>query len=151
MLSKFNDATPAEIDEAMQTAGKASQAYGKFSLQQRAVFYENYCNTNLENAGDELIFTAMEETHLAAARLQSEKARTVFQLNSYAEACEKANWMQMSIDTADQKRNPPKPGIRKMMVPLGPVVVFGSSNFPFAYSTAGGDTACAFAAGCPSL
>ncbi|MEP6950479.1 MAG: aldehyde dehydrogenase (NADP(+)) [Ginsengibacter sp.] len=147
MLHKFNDATPVEIDEAMQIAGEASQAYRKFSLKQRADFMKAIAH-DLENADELLISTAMEETHLPAGRLQSEKARTVFQLNSYAEACEKGDWMQVSIDTEDQKRNPPKPGIRKMMIPIGPVVVFGSSNFPFAYSTAGGDTACAFAAGC---
>lgn len=150
MLNKFNDATPDEIDEAMEIAGKASHEYRKFSLKQRA----NFMNTiaqHLENAGEQLISTAMEETHLPAGRLQSEKARTVFQLNSYAEACAKGDWMQVTIDTPDQNRNPAKPGIKKMTIPLGPVVVFGSSNFPFAYSTAGGDTACAFAAGCPVI
>src|SRR5450432_4171102 len=150
MLNKFNDATPGEIDEAMEIAGKAVYEYSKFSLEQRANFMKTIAR-DLENADEQLISTAMEETHLPAGRLQSEKSRTVFQLNSYAEACEKGDWMQVSIDTADQKRNPPKPGIGKMMIPLGPVVVFGSSNFPFAYSTAGGDTACAFAAGCPVI
>ena len=72
----------------------------------------------------------------------------MFQLTSYADACEKGNWLDIRIDTADPQRTPPKPDIRKMMVPLGPVVVYGASNFPFAYSTAGGDTASAFAAGC---
>jgi NADP-dependent aldehyde dehydrogenase len=72
-------------------------------------------------------------------------------LNSYADACEKGEWLEARIDTAIPDKNPPKPDIRKMLVPLGPVVVFGSSNFPFAYSTAGGDTACAFAAGCPVI
>ena len=128
MLSKFNDATPAEIDEAMQTAGKASKAYRKFSLQQRADFMKAIAH-DLESAGEQLISTAMEETHLPAGRLQSEKARTVFQLISYAEACEKGDWMQVSIDTADQKRNPPKPGIRKMMVPLGPCGCFWLQQF----------------------
>ena len=150
MLKKFNDATSDEIDEAIQIAGKASQDYQKFSLRQRADFMKTIAQ-DLENADEQLISTAMEETHLPEGRLQSEKARTVFQLNSYAKACEKGDWMQVSIDTADQKRNPAKPAIRKMMIPLGPVVVFGSSNFPFAYSTAGGDTACAFAAGCPVI
>src|SRR5437016_8927172 len=145
MLHKFMDTMPGEIDRAMEIAGTAAQAYAKFSLRQRAGFMKAIAR-NLEAAGDELISTAMEETHLAAARLQSEKNRTVFQLNNYADACEKGDWMQVRIDTADPERNPPKPDIRKMMVPLGPVVVFGSSNFPFAYSTAGGDTACAFAA-----
>ena len=150
MLNKFNDSTSGEIDEAMEIAGEAANLYQKFSLQQRADFMKTIADY-LENAGEELISVAMEETHLPAGRLQSEKSRTVFQLNNYAEACVKADWMEVRIDTADIKRIPAKPGIRKMMIPLGPVVVFGSSNFPFAYSTAGGDTACAFAAGCPVI
>jgi NADP-dependent aldehyde dehydrogenase len=105
----------------------------------------------LENLGDDLIQTAHEETHLPEARLKNEKTRTVFQLNSYAEACEKGEWLEVRIDTAIADRNPPKPDLRKMLIPLGPVVVFGAANFPFAYSTAGGDTACAFAAGCPVI
>jgi len=64
---------------------------------------------------------------------------------------ERGEWLEARIDTAIADRNPPEPDLRKMLVPLGPVVVFGASNFPFAYSTAGGDTACAFAAGCPVI
>lgn len=105
----------------------------------------------LENCGDELIQTAMKETNLPEARLRCERARTIFQLNSYAAACEEGSWLEVRIDTADDTKTPPKQDIRKMLVPLGPVVVFGASNFPFAYSTAGGDTACAFAAGCPVI
>ena len=150
MLNKFIDASPGEIDEAMKIAATAARDFSKFSLKQRAHFMRTIAQ-NLENAGDQLISTAMEETHLPDGRLQSEKTRTVFQLKNYAETCEKGDWMQVRIDIEDPKRNPPKPGIRKMMIPLGPVVVFGSSNFPFAYSTAGGDTACAFAAGCPVI
>jgi NADP-dependent aldehyde dehydrogenase len=72
-------------------------------------------------------------------------------LNQYALACEAGDWLEARIDTANPDKTPPKPDIRKMLVPLGPVVVFGASNFPFAYSTAGGDTATAFAAGCPVI
>jgi NADP-dependent aldehyde dehydrogenase len=72
-------------------------------------------------------------------------------LNSYADACENGTWLGACIDTAIPDKAPPKPDIRKMLIPLGPVVVFGASNFPFAFSTAGGDTACAFAAGCPVI
>ena len=79
------------------------------------------------------------------------EARTIFQLNQYADACEKGDWLEARIDTAIPDKAPPKPDIRKMLVPLGPVVVFGAANFPFAYSTAGGDTATAFAAGCPVI
>lgn len=105
----------------------------------------------LENAGDELIKTCMEETNLPEARLRNEKGRTVFQLRNYADHCESGAWLDARIDTAIPDRTPPKADIRKMNVPLGPVVVFGPSNFPFAYSTAGGDTASALAAGCPVI
>jgi len=124
--------------------------YRKFSLKQRAAFMKAIA-VELENCGDALIHTAMQETNLPEVRLRGERARTIFQLNSYAQACEKGIWLDARIDTAIPDKTPPKPDIRKMLVPIGPVVVFGASNFPFAYSTAGGDTACAFAAGCPVI
>jgi NADP-dependent aldehyde dehydrogenase len=74
------------------------------------------------------------------------KEQNNFSIEFLCRACERGEWLEARIDTAIPDKNPPKPDIRKMLVPLGPVVVFGSSNFPFAYSTAGGDTACAFAA-----
>ncbi len=146
----FNDSTPTEIEVIMQDAWKAFHVYRKFSLAQRAAFMKAIA-LELENCGDALIQTAMQETNLPEARLRGERARTIFQLNTYAEACEKGDWLEARIDTAIPDKTPPKPDIRKMLVPLGPVVVFGASNFPFAYSTAGGDTACAFAAGCPVI
>src|SRR5688572_24593837 len=147
---EFKDAKMPEIDETMKLAWQAFHAYRKLSLKQRADFMRTIAN-ELEVAGDELIQTAMSETNLAEARLRNEKARTVFQLISYADACEKGDWLEARIDTAIPDKNPPKPDIRKMLVPLGPVVVFGAYNFPFAYSTAGGDTATALAAGCPVI
>jgi NADP-dependent aldehyde dehydrogenase len=146
----FTDATPEEIDVVMQDAWKAFQVYRKSTLKQRADFMRSIA-LEIEHLGDELLMVAGEETHLPEARLRNERARTIFQLNSYASACEKGNWMEIKIDTAIPERNPPRPDIRKTMVPLGPVVVFGAANFPFAYSTAGGDTASAFAAGCPVI
>lgn len=143
-----NDATLQEINDVMHAAWKAFHAYRKISLKQRADFMRTIAK-ELAAAGDELIRTAMRETHLPEARLRGERGRTVFQLEQYAEACEKGDWLEARIDRAIPDKNPPKPDIRKMLVPLGPVVVFGASNFPFAYSTAGGDTASAFAAGCP--
>ena len=134
----------------MQDAWNAFHVYRKFSLKQRAAFMKAIA-LELENCSDALIHTAMSETNLPEVRLRGERARTIFQLNSYAEACEKGNWLEARIDTAIPDKTPPKPDIRKMLVPLGPMVVFGASNFPFAYSTAGGDTACAFAAGCPVI
>lgn len=146
----FNDSSPSEIEAIMQQAWNAFHAYRKFPLKQRAAFMKAIA-VELEECGDALIYTAMRETNLPEARLRGERARTIFQLISYAEACEKGNWLDVRIDTAIPDKTPPKPDIRKMLVPLGPVVVFGASNFPFAYSTAGGDTACAFAAGCPVI
>lgn len=146
----YKDFTTEEINAVMQDAWNAFHAYRKFSLKQRAAFMKTIA-VELENCGDALIHTAMSETNLPEARLRGERARTIFQLNSYAEACERGEWLEARIDTAIPDKAPPKPDIRKMLVPLGPVVVFGASNFPFAYSTAGGDTACAFAAGCPVI
>jgi 2,5-dioxopentanoate dehydrogenase len=144
----FKDATISEINEVMSKAWSAFLQYRKFSLKQRAAFMRSIARA-LENSGDELIQTAMQETNLPEARLRNERTRTVFQLDSYADACERGDWLEARIDTANDSRTPPKPDVRKMLVPLGPVVVFGASNFPFAYSTAGGDTASALAAGCP--
>ncbi|HQW83190.1 MAG TPA: aldehyde dehydrogenase (NADP(+)) [Ferruginibacter sp.] len=146
----YKDFTEEEIATVMQQAWEAFHSYRKCSLKQRANFMKVIAN-ELENCGDALIQIAMSETNLPEARLRGERARTIFQLNSYAEACEKGNWLDARIDTAILDKTPAKPDIRKMLVPLGPVVVFGASNFPFAYSTAGGDTACAFAAGCPVI
>ncbi len=146
----FNDNTPQEIEAVMQQAWKAFHEYRKISLAKRAAFMKAIA-VELENCGDALIQTAMSETNLPEARLRGERTRTIFQLNSYADACEKGSWLEARIDTAIPTKVPPKPDIRKMLVPLGPVVIFGASNFPFAYSTAGGDTACAFAAGCPVI
>ena len=146
----YKDFSAEEIEVIMQEAWKAFHVYRKFSLKQRADLMRAIA-VELENCGDALIQTAMRETNLPEARLRGERARTIFQLNSYAAACEKGDWLEARIDTAIADKVPPKPDIRKMLVPLGPVVVFGASNFPFAYSTAGGDTACALAAGCPVI
>lgn len=147
-MNTFKDATAKEVNEVMERSWAAFEAYRTFSLQQRAGFMHAIA-TALGSAGAALVDIAMKETHLPETRLKNELTRTIFQLNSYADACQQGNWLDVRIDTAIAGRNPPKPDLRKMLVPLGPVVVFGASNFPFAYSTAGGDTACALAAGCP--
>jgi 2,5-dioxopentanoate dehydrogenase len=144
----YKDFTVIEINEVMKEAWNAFHTYRKLPLQTRANFMRAIA-VELENCGDVLIQTAMRETNLPEARLRNERGRTILQLNQYASACEKGDWLEISIDTAIPDKNPPKPDIRKMLIPLGPVVVFGASNFPFAYSTAGGDTASALAAGCP--
>ncbi len=146
----FKDTSQSEIDFILQQAWTAFHIYRKVSLRQRADFMRTIAD-DLEASSDELIHTTMRETNLPEARMKAEKGRTVFQLRQYATACEKGEWLEARIDTAIPDKTPAKPDIRKMLVPLGPVVVFGASNFPFAYSTAGGDTACAFAAGCPVI
>ncbi len=143
----FKDATQQDIARVMLQSWNAFQHYKKLSLKARASFMR--CTAEeIDALGDDLLEVAARETNLPEARLRNESARTVFQLNSYADACESGNWLDVRIDTGLPERNPPKPDLRKTLTPLGPVVVFGASNFPFAYSTAGGDTACAFAAGC---
>ncbi len=146
----FQDASLSEINQIMEQAALASQVYGKMSLISRAGFMRAIAG-ELDAIRETLLITAMEETHLPQPRLNGELNRTIYQLNSYADACVAGNWLEARIDTAIPEKMPPKPDIRKMLVPLGPVVVFGASNFPFAYSTAGGDTACALAAGCPVI
>ncbi|RYY18927.1 MAG: aldehyde dehydrogenase (NADP(+)) [Chitinophagaceae bacterium] len=146
----FEEHTQDQIEQMLESAWKAFHQYRKLSLKDRAGFMRAIA-IELENCGDALLHTAMEETNLPEARVRSERGRTINQLNSYAAACEEGSWLEARIDTADPGRAIPKPDIRKMLVPIGPVVVFGASNFPFAYSTAGGDTACAFAAGCPVI
>jgi NADP-dependent aldehyde dehydrogenase len=91
----------------------------------------------------------MEETNLPLARLTGERGRTTMQLRMFAQMLRDGHWVDASIDHANAEKTPPKPDLRKMLVGIGPVVVFGASNFPYAYSTAGGDTASALAAGCP--
>jgi alpha-ketoglutaric semialdehyde dehydrogenase len=101
---------------------------------------------------DELIQTYCSETGLPEGRAKGERGRTIGQLRNFASLVHKGSWVEASIDSADPERTPaPKPDLRKMLIPLGPIVVFGASNFPLAYSTAGGDTAAALAAGCPVI
>ena len=146
-MAEYPDASERQVNEILTRSSEAFNNYSQVALSKRASLLREVANF-IEGLGDSLIETAMEETHLTRDRLVGERNRTLFQLRSYAEACEKGEWLKARIDTADANRIPPKPDTRKTLVPLGPVVVFGASNFPFAYSTAGGDTACALAAGC---
>ncbi len=136
------------IDTTMQRAAEAFTAYQLVSDTNKALFLESIAD-NMEAMGDALIAKASGETNLPAARLNGEHARTTMQLRMFAQMLREGSWVEASVDTAVPGKTPAKPDIRKMLFPLGPVVVFGASNFPFAYSTAGGDTASALAAGCP--
>lgn len=136
------------VDTTLQRSREAFLAYRGRTGAQKAVFLEAIAK-QIEALGDPLIRTAMEETNLPEARLVGERGRTTNQLRQFAAMVAEGSWVEARIDTALPDRAPlPKPDLRKMMVPLGPIVVFGASNFPFAYSTAGVDTASALAAGC---
>jgi len=138
------------ISEITKKASIAFEQYAFTTALQRANFLETIAS-NIEALGDTLLEQAHKETNLPLVRLQGERARTCFQLRMFATMLKEGHYVEASIDTAIPSKTPPKPDIRKMLHPIGPVVVFGASNFPFAYSTAGGDTASALAVGCPVI
>ncbi len=147
----FKEAAIDEVDEAAQLASRAFETYRSFSGERKAEFLSAIAE-EIENLGDQLLETYMIESGLPKGRAQGERGRTIFQLRSMAELLLEGSWVEAIIDTALPKRKPvPKPDLRKMLIPIGPIAVFGSSNFPLAYSTAGGDTATALAAGCPVI
>ncbi len=137
------------VNEAMEAAASAFPLYRIIGGEQKAALLRTIA-AELSAIGDTLIARAHAETGLPVARLTGELGRTTGQLQLFAQLVEEGSWVQAVIDTAQPGRKPqPRPDIRKMLVPLGPVVVFGASNFPLAFSVAGGDTASALAAGCP--
>ena len=145
----FVVATPAEVSRAVKAATRAATPYAAISAEDRAHFLEEFAN-QLESLGDEWLQRASVETALGIPRLTGERARTCGQLRMFAALLREGSWVDARIELADPDRKPlPKPDLRRMFVPLGPVAVFGASNFPFAFSVAGGDTASALAAGCP--
>ncbi len=145
----FYLAAAGEVDAIAAKAASAFKVYQQKTGEEKAVFLETIAD-EIMALGDELINRAMAESGLPAARLTGERGRTTGQLKMFAQLLREGSWVQARIDTAIPDRQPlPKVDLRCMMVPLGPVMVFGASNFPFAYSAAGGDTASALAAGCP--
>jgi len=147
----FYEASNGEIEESVDLAKNAFEDYKKTSPNERSKFLNSIADEIL-SISDELLEVYCAETGLPAGRSRGELKRTVGQLRSFADLVLDGSWVEASIDTAIPEREPiPKPDLRKMMMPLGPVVVFGASNFPLAYSTAGGDTASALAAGCPVI
>ncbi|MHA6246770.1 aldehyde dehydrogenase (NADP(+)) [Pontibacter sp. CAU 1760] len=144
----FTEASPQEIDEAVQKAAAAFQVYRTKSGEQKATLLETIAD-EIMAIGDGLLARCMDETGLPEARLTGERGRTVNQLKLFAQLLREGSWVDARVDTADPERKPiPKADIRSMLQPLGPVGVFGASNFPLAFSVAGGDTASALAAGC---
>ncbi|MBT8310296.1 MAG: aldehyde dehydrogenase (NADP(+)) [Flavobacteriaceae bacterium] len=147
----FIEATVEEINEAVNLATSAYDEFKNIGGKRKADFLNAIADEILA-LDDELIQTYCSETGLPEGRAKGERGRTIGQLRSFAELVSEGSWVEATIDTAIPDREPmPKSDIRKMMIPLGPVVVFGASNFPLAYSTAGGDTAAALAAGCPVI
>ncbi|WP_461173604.1 aldehyde dehydrogenase (NADP(+)) [Arthrobacter sp. Z1-9] len=159
----FNPATNEQLDPAYSliteeqlklATAAAADAYPSFSTldpETHAGFLEAIAD-NIEAIGEELIVRAGQETGLPAARLQGERARTTGQLRLFAAVVRQGDYRGVRVDPAIPDRTPlPRADIRQRQIPLGPVAVFGASNFPLAFSTAGGDTASALAAGCPVI
>ena len=148
---RFFSTTPQEVDHAAHLAHEAFAVYSRKSGREKAAFLRKIA-ASIEAIADDLVERAGQETALPKARLQGEVARTCGQLNLFAQVVEEGSWVRARIDRADPNRKPaPRPDIRSMLRPLGPVVVFGASNFPLAFSVAGGDTASALAAGNPVI
>ncbi len=148
---QFTKATSEEVNRAAEQAANAFQIYRKKSGIEKAIFLEAIAEA-INALGDQLIDLCCEETALPKARIEGERGRTVNQLKLFATLLRDGSWVDARIETADPARTPiPKPDIRYMEIGLGPVVVFGASNFPLAFSVAGGDTASALAAGCPVI
>ncbi len=147
----FGSAGKAEVERACALAQQAFDAYRSAPLESRAAFLEAIADEILE-LGDALIERAQAETGLPAARLQGERGRTVGQLRMFARVVRDGYFLGASVDPAMPERTPlPRADLRLQKLPLGPVAVFGASNFPLAFSVAGGDTASALAAGCPVI
>ncbi len=147
----FHDATQEELDRSLELADRAFQARRSVTAEQTAAFLERIAD-EIEAAGDGLIERCEQETALPPGRLTMERARTTGQLRLFAGLAREGSWVDARIDRALPDRKPvPKPDLRRMLIPIGPVLVFPASNFPLAFSVAGGDTASAFAAGCPVI
>ena len=147
----FIEATADEVSQAVEYASKDFYEFSRLSGDRRGEFLDAIAY-EIEALGDDLIQTYCNETGLPEGRARGERGRTLGQLKLFADEARSGSWQMPSIDLAIPDRSPlPKADIRKVMLPLGPVAVFGASNFPLAYSTAGGDTASALAVGCPVI
>jgi len=147
----FHECAPELVDRALYAAEEAFGIFRRTPAAERATFLENIAEEILA-IGDDLLQRAHRETGLPLDRLTGERGRTVGQLRLFAEVVREGSWVDARIDPALPDRKPlPRVDLRRMLIPLGPVVVFGSSNFPLAFSVAGGDTASALAAGNPVI
>src|SRR5579864_7284552 len=147
----FIPASPDEVDLAVRLAADAFAPFSRIAGRERGALLRRIA-AKIESVAADIVERAQSETALPQARLQGETARTCAQLRLFAEVAEEGSWVDARIDHADPERKPvPKPDIRSLLRPLGPVAVFGASNFPLAFSVAGGDTASALAAGNPVI
>ena len=148
-MNNVPDTTSEQLEQILAAAVAAGPVVGAAQPAERAAWIFAAADA-LDAAADRLVPLAVEESALAEPRLRGEVARSSGQLRLFAEALEEGALLEAIIDTADPDAAPiPRPDLRRMLVPLGPVLVFAASNFPFAFSVCGGDTASALAAGCP--
>ena len=151
MAPAYFPASAEEVDRAAQLAGRAFGVYGRASGRAKAAFLRKIAE-GVEALGEDLATRATQETGLPAGRITNETGRTCGQLRLFADLVEEGSWVDARIDRANPQRQPlPKPDVRSMLQPIGPVVVFAPSNFPLAFSVAGGDTASALAGGNPVI
>ena len=144
----LSDTTPAELASVTARAAAAAAALAMTTAEERAAMLEAVAGA-IDARRDDLVALADAETALGSARLGGEVARTSGQLRLFADVVRECSYLEAILDRADPDATPPRPDLRRMLWPLGPVAVFSASNFPFAFSVAGGDTASALAAGCP--
>ncbi|NVK22463.1 MAG: aldehyde dehydrogenase (NADP(+)) [Kangiellaceae bacterium] len=150
-LNNFENCTQQLVNEAARAAEQAFQSYAQTTSQQRADFLRTIAS-EINKRGDQITHIGHQETGLPVARLIGERARTTAQLEMFATHLEKKEYLDIHHDQALPNREPlARPDLKRMMRPFGPVAVFGASNFPLAFSTAGGDTASALAAACPVI
>ena len=148
---RFAQGGAADVDQAATAAMAAAMPYGDLPDTVRANFLRTVAEA-IDLHGDEITAAAIQETALPAARLTNERGRTVNQLRMFADLIEQGDYLDLRHDDALPSREPiPRPDLRLMQIPIGTVAVFGASNFPLAFSVAGGDTASALAAGCPVI
>ena len=148
VIDVYHNAQQRDAELAAEAAREAYPTYKSLTGMQRAEFIEQLAN-EIEALGDQLLETANLETGLGLPRLTGERGRTCNQLRAFADLLKEGSWVRATLDSSDTERTPPKPDLRRMLRPIGPVLVFPASNFPLAFGLLGGDTASALAAGNP--
>ena len=147
----FHEASPEQVNAAISEGLKAFDILRRTSPKQRAAFLETLAR-EVESRAEAILQRAQDETALGEPRLQMELARTIAQPRVFAGLIREGSWVEAKIDRANPTRKPfGRPSMRSMLQPIGPIAVFGASNFPLAISVVGTDTICAFAAGCPVI